>query len=724
MFCLDRHQPTAFVLRSQRKLLTTLIVAAMCGPSLRAEEAAPAENMCVTCHGTSDLWEGETQHLFVGAEHLANDIHWQKGVLCQDCHGGNAATMELREAHATEDGFRKIASPLDIPQFCGHCHSDAAYMGKHDPAASLRQDTEFSNSAHGRFSKANSDDKRAMTCLTCHPKHAMRPATDPAAITHPSHVFEACGRCHQKDLDEYQQSVHGRGLEHSGLLTSAVCWSCHDAHAILPPEDPASSLHATRVAGTCAQCHRFIEERLRESVHGQGMGPGGASSKLAPGGTVARKPSCTDCHVGHDLQDPRSLTSRNVQPSRCGKCHQELTNRYAQSMHGELTELGYGPGAKCSDCHGAHDILPVNDPNSRMALPVNRLKTCQSCHPGAVANLMSFDPHADHRDRARSPILFWIYTGLLVFISTLFGVFGIHSILWFARNFVQYAKHGRPRQLSASQPAYMRFRPFDRVAHAVMMVSFLGLALTGLPLKFSQYVWAQRLAFFLGGFASTGLWHRLFSITTFGCFFVYAVLLLRGYWRGRRRGVPRRTAIFGPDSPLPNIRDYSDFTGMVRWFLGRGPRPTFERWAYWEKFDFWGACSDIILIGTTGLILWFPNFFCLFLPGEAINVAKVIHSTLALLATGFVFAIHFFSTHFRPDKFPMDMSILTGMVSVEDMEHERPEFLERMLCEGRLADITAQAPSRGTMWTAWTLGMIALLIGLALLAGILFAAFA
>ena len=86
---------------------------------------------------------------------------------------------------------------------------------------------------------------------------------------------------------------------------------------------------------------------------------------------------------------------------------------------------------------------------------------------------------------------------------------------------------------------------------------------------------------------------------------------------------------------------------MAKWFVGRGPRPTFERWAYWEKFDFFGASSDIILIGTSGLILWFPNWFCTFLPGEAVNVAKVVHSTLALLATGFVFAIHFFGTHFR-----------------------------------------------------------------------------
>ena len=59
-------------------------------------------------------------------------------------------------------------------------------------------------------------------------------------------------------------------------------------------------------------------------------------------------------------------------------------------------------------------------------------------------------------------------------------------------------------------------------------------------------------------------------------------------------------------------------------------KPTFERWAYWDKFDFWGAIADVIIIGSTGLILWFPNLFCLFLPGVTLNIAKVIHSTQAV----------------------------------------------------------------------------------------------
>ena len=126
-----------------------------------------------------------------------------------------------------------------------------------------------------------------------------------------------------------------------------------------------------------------------------------------------------------------------------------------------------------------------------------------------------------------------------------------------------------------------------------------------------------------------------------------------------------------------------------------------------------------MIIGLTGLILWFPNFFCHFLPGVGLNIAKVIHSTQALLATGFVFAIHFFNTHLRPEKFPADMSVLSGLVSEEEMREERPELMERLAREGDL-DRLRTVLCRRRIWRLRAyriLGFIALALGLALLAG-------
>jgi cytochrome b subunit of formate dehydrogenase len=191
----------------------------------------------------------------------------------------------------------------------------------------------------------------------------------------------------------------------------------------------------------------------------------------------------------------------------------------------------------------------------------------------------------------------------------------------------------------------------------------------------------------------------------------------------RERGVTRLRYIFSPDSPVPNRRDFSDFAKMIRWFVGRGPKPAFDRWTYWEKFDLWAAGADIVLIGTTGLILWFPNQFCSLLPGRALNVADLIHGKLALLATGFVFAIHFFNSNLRPEKFPMDVSILTGMVSEEEMREERPELVQRLLETGQLKEHLEEAPTTTRFMLAVVGGVLALTLGLALLAGILIAQF-
>ena len=766
-----------------RRFIAVTLMAYVVGIGVPVQ--AEDDNMCVMCHGNTDLWEGETAHLLVTPEHLANDVHWQKGLRCVDCHGGNPESFELREAHAVEDGFRKINSPADIPKFCGHCHSDKEYMQKKNPEAKVGHAAEFWESVHGKFLQAHPQDKKAASCISCHPVHKTRQVSDPESAVNPlnltatcgschenqsksvlasvhskavavdgqsekaalgctgchgddvhgmrpvtdmsSPVFvknqvQSCGRCHEKDLKEYLDSVHGHGLERSGLLTTAICSSCHGAHRVLPAEDENSKLHVTKVAKTCAKCHRFIEQELNQSVHGGDEAPGSATKKAAPGGDVKRKPSCTDCHQGHDLPHPGSAAFRLTNLDRCGNCHAELKQTFSMSMHGQLSELGYDAAADCADCHGAHDILPIANEKSRMSV-ANRAETCRKCHPTAPANFVSFDPHANHLDAERSPLLHGIYLVLLTFLFSTFGIFGLHSIVWFVRSLLELRHEGRPHRMKPGTAAFRRFKPFHQIAHAIMVVSFLGLAATGLPLKYSQQPWAHTVSNMLGGFESTGLWHRIFGILNILCLVAYAIRIAIRFDGGRKKGLGWKDSVFGPDSPVPNRRDFNDVLAVLKWFIGRGPKPTFERWAYWEKFDFWGACADIVLIGGTGLVLWFPSHFCQFLPGESLNIAKVVHSTQALLATGFVFAIHFFNTHLKAEKFPMDMSILTGLVTEEEFKEERPDYYERMREADALDELRTEVPERRVLWSIMFAGYLAMAIGLALLVGMLMAYF-
>jgi cytochrome b subunit of formate dehydrogenase len=685
-------------------------VAAAQPPSLpprAGSHVAADENLCIQCHGDPDLWDVKTKRLYVARDGLAEDIHWKKGVNCHDCHGGNYKTTEVNEAHAKENGFRGAGEAAR--KMCAVCHEN--------------QGLELVKSVHAKAGEKDEQGRGTLLdCRKCHGanQHHILPVADSRAPVFVDQQVQTCGKCHEKELGSYVYTAHGHGLYQSGLLVTAACANCHGAHGIYRAADRRSTLYTANVAATCGKCHRFIAERLKASVHGQGAGPGAMAVRLAPGGKSPQQPSCTSCHQGHEMALTASARFRRQLPNLCGNCHADLSSRYAMSIHGELTDLGYQPAANCFDCHGSHDTLAVANPASRVSVS-HRLATCQQCHTHATANFADFNPHISYHDPQDNPVVYWVYRVLLTLLLATFGFFGLHALFWFIRGLVDVFRKRRPKGLLPGKIAYVRFVPMHRQAHAVLLLSFLGLALTGLPLKYSEHDWAKALAYSLGGFDSTSFWHRVFALVTFACFGIYMVRLVRQFAAGRRRGTPWLRVIFGPDSPVPNWRDVKDFFKMVRWFVGLGPKPGFERWAYWEKFDFWGASADIIIIGSTGLILWFPNFFCSFLPGVTLNVAKVIHSTQALLATGFIFAIHFFNIHLRPEKFPCDMSLLIGLVSEEEMLAERPDYFERLRREGSLEQMRATVPSKWRLRLVKLAGFAALAVGLALLTGIIFA---
>jgi cytochrome b subunit of formate dehydrogenase len=633
--------------------------------------------------------------------------------LRQSPEEGSATCISCHPVHETRAGEDPDSAvhPTRLSETCGACHESQL--------SGLRDDV------HGQAAPAGaSDTPLPLDCSDCHGDnaHLMLPVDDPASRVFVYNEPSSCGVCHEEALASYLASVHGHGLRESGLLVTAVCSSCHRSHGVFPADDERSSVHAAQVGETCAACHRFIGEQLRQSVHGPQPGPEGTAQQAAPGSKVTPAATCTDCHQGHDQPHPDSPRFRRQIPGACGNCHAELSKGYGISLHGQLSDLGYGPAAECADCHGSHNIVPLSDPSSPMA-PENRMETCRRCHPSAAANLITFDPHANHRDAENYPVLHGVYVVLMTFLISTFVIFGLHSLFWFLRELVHVLREGRTKTFVPGKVAYVRFKPPHRLAHALMMISFLGLAATGLPLKYSHTDWAQSLAFFLGGFGSTSVWHRIFGIVSVLCLVAYMIRLAHRLLFPPPSSPSRHHVAFGPDSPLPTWRDLKDFMAMIRWFFGLGPKPGFERWAYWEKVDFWGAVADSVIIGLTGLILWFPNLFCAFLPGESVNIAKVIHSTQALLATGFVFAIHFFSVWLRPEKFPMDMAMFTGVVPEEDLRNERPAYYHRLQEEGKLDSLRTVVPPRRAIVMTMIAGYAALGIGTALLIGIVVAAF-
>ena len=201
----------------------------------------------------------------------------------------------------------------------------------------------------------------------------------------------------------------------------------------------------------------------------------------------------------------------NQQGDRCGSCHTELQTAYRMSMHGALERSWLHRRCQVLGLprRSRHPALVRSEFHDGSRQSDRHLCDVPSRH---LRELVSFDPHANHRDPKRSALVFWVYRGVLTFIIVVFGFFGTHSVFWFVRGVIDVLQNGRPPALTPNVPGYTRFTRFHRVAHTVMVVSFLGLALTGLPLKFSNYQWAQWLAYVLGGFSS----HRVLAPLLFG----------------------------------------------------------------------------------------------------------------------------------------------------------------------------------------------------------------
>jgi len=523
-----------------------------------------------------------------------------------------------------------------------------------------------------------------------------------------------CERCHKKQNAEHYASVH--------IAKGVMCADCHtDIHVHKYWKNDKRI-----VVAKCVQCHDK-ESVYQKSVHGKAVAAGNKDSA-----------ACHDCHGLHEIKplgDPKSRSNRDFHTKVCLKCHsdEEMMKRnnvfnvavktYMESYHGKNYRLGFPEKvAGCADCHTAHSVLPKDDPNSSVN-PANLVNTCAKCHTKATMLFTKFYAHGEHSDREKYPILYYTFLAMTGLLLSTFSIFWIHTLFWMFRGFVENrekaAKLASGEYHHVVPEAHKQYRRFNRIhifMHILVITSFLGLSLTGLPLKFSTQHWAISLMNLYGGSSNAGFIHRICAGITFVYFAMALTMSINFLFI--KKDIPGNPIqrLFGPDSLCFNLRDIMDVTRMVRWFFFRGPKPTFERWTYWEKFDFVAVFWGMFAIGGSGLMLWFPEFFGLFLPGWAFNVATIVHSDEALLATGFIFSVHFFNTHGRPEKFPMDFVIFNGQIAKEEMLDERGDQWKRYEELG----ITEQYACKKTSGVAYDFlvkgfGFTALFTGLSLL---------
>jgi cytochrome b subunit of formate dehydrogenase len=276
---------------------------------------------------------------------------------------------------------------------------------------------------------------------------------------------------------------------------------------------------------------------------------------------------------------------------------------------------------------------------------------------------------------------------MTILLVGVFAFFGTHTLLWLPRS-IQGAREKRKQEKDKEHRYFIqRFTTAQRITHLFVILSFMMLALTGMMLKFSSMNWANFLSNLLGGVETAGKIHRFAAIITFGYFAFHIFILIRTKLKRRAKV---KDFIFGKNALMFNLQDIKDFMATLKWFFGRGPRPDYGRWTYWEKFDYFAVFWGVAVIGFSGLMLWFPEKFTLIFPGWVINIAQIIHSDEALLAVGFIFTIHFFNTHLRPEAFPMDTVIFTGVVPVEEYKKDRPREYQELKESGKLKKLVVK----------------------------------
>jgi formate dehydrogenase gamma subunit len=487
-------------------------------------------------------------------------------------------------------------------------------------------------------------------CVSCHSDLTSKHPDDqvPAAAAN-------CVQCHSKQSESYGASVHGLARA-QGKKDAAYCGDCHDGHSILPPTSPASPLHFSRLAATCGACHAQIAKDVQESVHGQAVAAGQRDA-----------PTCTDCHSEHQIVGLKGSSTLKIATETCSGCHasERLNTKYNlppdrvrtffDSYHGLAAQYGSTLAANCASCHGVHKVLPSTDPRSTI-YQTNLVVTCGKCHPGATENFAQSKVHIDAAGASSvggigGQINWWVRRVYLVLIFGTIGFMLVHNLMVFG-------KKVRAR-MEASNFDVLRMDRSQRWQHFTLAFSFIVLAVTGFALRFPDS-WIGKA---MGSNEFFRRWsHRIAGVVLLAVG-VYHLLYILSKKEGRQL----------VKDLFPIGKDLGDLIGSLFYHAGlRAEKPRIGRFGYAEKMEYWAVIWGTIIMGITGLMIWFKIDVTHFLPRWAVDVATTIHYYEAILACLAIVVWHFYHVIFDPDVYPLNMACWSGKVSEHWHKEEHP----------------------------------------------------
>ncbi len=637
---------------------------------------------------------------------------------------GVALTLFLTAASLWAAG--KKAPPQPTADACFACHSDATLSHEvNGKPVSLHVDPEaFKNSIHGSM----------FTCVDCHAD-----VKSAAHETTPKKI--SCATCHADQQAAYDRSHHAKALQ-GGNANAATCVDCHGGpHELLPAADPKSRVSHVNIPATCGACHgqKFVMAdggqsaqmvaSYQQSVHGHAVASG--SEKAAV---------CTDCHGAHEILDAKDSKSPifkfNV-PFTCGKCHDNISREFQQSIHGTAVAQGNWQAPVCTDCHGIHSIRAHSDPNSPVSAQNVAQATCARCHEGVrlsqefgvagrrettylasyhglasklgsqvVANCASCHgthsifPSTDPRSTIHASHLAQTCGQCHPGVTDKFAASKVHvdaplsadigskAVRWIRKFYLGmiFAVIGgmllhnfilwrsKVIALRKLQTTFVTRMPLRfRIQHAALLTSFFLLVLTGFALKFPDSWFASMLTL---GEHMRGLLHRIAAVVLIAVsvYHMFDIVITR---EGRRLA----------RDLFPTLDDIRGAWRNLSYYLGlTSQKPEFARFNYAEKAEYWALVWGMFVMAGTGIMLWAKVVVGNHLPRWWLDIATAIHFYEAVLATLAIVVWHFYQVFFDPDVYPMNWAWWDGKMT---LHHYREEH---GLDETPVLEISRSAP--------------------------------
>lgn len=529
-----------------------------------------------------------------------------------------------------------------------------------------------------------------IACTGCHPRSEVeaiphKPVT-PVDCTRTCHLAQpghvAVDFAHDRIGEMLDSSVHKHDiLDRANELLGkpladgqARCLLCHDEPMFRRPNESLAAMQAP--VQRCSVCH----------------------TEELPVNTVLA--------FWHVYSRSRPARSHEDQVRVCGMCHSNpairgafglphSTASYLASFHGKAMLLGSEETASCLNCHvgemqNVHLMLAQDDPESSISkgkLP----DTCRNiaCHPTAGAPISSAAVHFDIA--TTRGIEYFIGAVFVLLVLSTFGPSLVLQMLelvqmvigrYDSRMYEHEHLAERLMRTHEGRTKLKRFSPHQRVQHWILFATFTTLVLTGFPIKFADRAWARWVIDLFGGLNNARRAHHYAgALLMIGFAYHIGYVIATAIQDKRRSKQGWLTVIFNmPMMATPkDLRQFFHTLGFLLFI--KKTRPQGDRFTLKEKFEYFGVFWGTLLLGFTGIFMWFNAWTTEHLPGRVLTIALLLHTFEAFLALLHVGVIHMIGVIFSPVVFPLSPAMFSGDTPAEEMAEVHSGMLHRVAGE-------------------------------------------